>query len=170
MNRRWQWLNLGGVLVLAIFCIFQWRRDRSLNLDYNQLEKTRLAQQEKISEQDKNIRGLTDDLALFKDQLGRAQSELGDSRKKISELERTNEQLLSDREQLKASITNWVSAVALRDERLKEANGRIQDLANQLNASIQKFNELATNYNAIVKDVNNLRGGKTNLATNTAPR
>jgi chromosome segregation ATPase len=170
MNRRWQWLNLGGVLVLVALCVLQWQRDRALNLDLNQNETTRLTQQDKLAEQEKQLRGVTDDLALFKEQLGRTQSELGESRKKLQELERSHQQLSAERDQLKESVTNWANAVAVRDERLKSANDRIRELANQLNASIQKFNELATNYNGVVQNLNELRSGTTNRVSAGAAR
>ena len=76
-------------------------------------------------------------------------------------------QLASQRDALKASVTNWAGAVASRDERLKEANVRIRQLADDLNASIRKFNDLATNHNAVVKELNELRA---RLAQPTLPR
>jgi hypothetical protein len=36
---------------------------------------------------------------------------------------------------------------------MKEANARIEQLAADLNASIRKYNELVTNYNAVVKSL-----------------
>jgi hypothetical protein len=58
---------------------------------------------------------------------------------------------------LKSSVTNWVNAVAERDKRLEENNLRIQELATNLNSSIAKYNQLASNYNIVVKDLNALR-------------
>jgi chromosome segregation ATPase len=170
LNVRWPRLNLAGVLVLVALCVLQWRGDRALNLEVNRLEKTRLSQETKIAEQVKNLHGLNDDLALFEEELTRAQSELGESRKKLQELERSQPQLATERDQLKESVTNWANAVAARDERLATANTRIQELADQLNGSIQKFNELATNYNAIVQNLNELRGSKTNNISAGAAR
>jgi len=43
------------------------------------------------------------------------------------------------------------TAVAVRDERMKRANARIQQLAEDLNASIRKYNELITNRNSAEK-------------------
>lgn len=125
MNRRLQFLNLIGVVVLALVCVLQWRRDRALNLELNRIEKTRLEQQATLAEREKNPRGLTDDLALFKEQLARMQSEAGDARKKFRELEQENQLLASARDQLQASVTNWANAVAARDKLIAEANENI---------------------------------------------
>lgn len=169
MNPRWHYLNLAGVLVLVTICALQWRQDRALNLELNRVEKVRLEQTAKIAAQEKNLQGLADDLALFKEQLGRAQADLGDTRTKLQEFERANEQLLTERDQLKESLTNWIEAVTLRDERLVEANESIRKLADDLNASIRKFNELATNYNSVVEELNATRRNAPG-ATNTAAR
>jgi chromosome segregation ATPase len=165
MNRRLQWLNFAGVLVLAVVCALQWRRDRAVNLEFNRVEKTRLEQQTRLAEQERQIAGLSDDLATFKTQLTRTQQEAVELHNRAAQVERENLQLANDREQLRQSVTNWAAAVALRDERLAAANHRIRELATELNASVQKFNVLATNYNAVVDDLNALRtsgAGQTN--------
>lgn len=157
MSRRLQFVNLVGVLVLVAICLLQWRRDRALNHEFNQNEKIRLEQQEKITGQEKQLRGLTDDLTGLKEHLRRTQDELVEQRKKSQTLERDQLQLTTEHAALQESLTNWMAAVMLRDERLSNANERIRDLAEQLEASVLKFNELATNYNSVVKDLNEAR-------------
>jgi chromosome segregation ATPase len=160
MNRTLQFVNLGGVLLLAALCVFQWQRDRRLNLDLRQSEKTRQAHQQKIGEQDRSLRGLNADLTQLKEQLGRVHADAKDSQQKLETSEQENRQLTTEREQLLQSVTNWSNAVTVRDQRLTEANERIRTLAGDLNASVQKFNELVTNYNAVVQSLNDLRGAK----------
>ena len=161
MKRPLQFVNLSGVLILAAVCVFQWQRDRRLNLDLRQSERTRQAHEQKLDEQDRNLRGLNSDLTQLKEQLGHIHSEAKDAQKKLEEAGRENRQLTVERDQLLQSVTNWSHAVTVRDLRLTEANERIHLLAADLNASIQKFNELATNYNAVVQSLNELRGGNT---------
>ena len=172
--KRLQWLNLVGVLALAALCIFQWQRDRALNLEINRLEKARQQQEQKLAEQDKAARALNDDLAHFKQQFQGAHTNLAQLRVTVRELEREKAQLHTERDQLKSSVTNWSRAVAERDARLGEANGQLRDLTARLNETVQKFNELATNhnramqrfnelgsnYNAVVGEVNRLRSVK----------
>jgi septal ring factor EnvC (AmiA/AmiB activator) len=110
-----------------------------------------------LSEQEQLIQGLNQDLAQFKEQLTKAQTESNETRQKLRGTESEVHQLTAERNQLKTSITNWVAAVAARDDRLKEANSEIRRLADELNVSIIKFNNLATNYNAVVKDLNEIR-------------
>ena len=155
--KRLQYVNLVGVLALAALCVVQWQRDRNLNLEVNRLETARQDQDAKLTEQEQIVRGLNADLAQFKEQFGKAQTELSDARQKLRMFERDVRQLTGERDQLKISVTNWANAVSVRDERLKEAGAQVDRLNDELNASIRKFNELATNHNAVVKDLNDLR-------------
>jgi ABC-type transporter Mla subunit MlaD len=74
----------------------------------------------------------------------------------LKKLEIENLQLRRERDQLKASITNWSAAVAARDENLRQLNEQLQETSKRLNDSVLKFNELATNYNASVHRFNEL--------------
>jgi chromosome segregation ATPase len=151
MNGRLNYLNLFGVFALAVLCIAQWQRDRGLNLEIGHLDQVRLQEAAKIDEQAGLLKGLNDDLGQLKTSLGNEQSLRSQAEQKVVSTEGANQQLTLERDQLKATITNWANAVALRDERMKEANGRIEQLAADLNASIRKYNELVTNRNAAVK-------------------
>ncbi len=151
MNNRLNYLNLVGVLALAALCIAQWQRDRRLNLDLGRLDQMRLQQAAKIDEQAGLLKGLNEDLSQLKISLAKEQSLRSQVEQKVASTENVNQQLTLERDQLKAAITNWTNAVAVRDERMKEANARIKQLAADLNTSIRKYNELATNRNAVVK-------------------
>lgn len=155
--KRLHFFNLFGVVVLVVLCAAQWYRDRRLNLDVNRLEKTRLEQAAKLTEQEQTAKATAADLAQFKEQFDKAHNELADALQKLRATEHLTNQLTVERDQLKTSITNWSAAVTARDERLKEANTEIKQLGDELNASIHKFNELVTNYNAVVTDLKDLR-------------
>ena len=163
--KRLGWINLFGVLALAALCAVQWQRDRRLNLEINLLERGRLAQQEKISEQEKAAAGLGADLARFKEQFKEAHTDANDARKAVRELEQKHEQLARERDQLKASVTNWATAVTARDVSLKQANERLRDTTLRLNESILKFNELASNYHASVQRFNDLATNYNSVVT-----
>jgi chromosome segregation ATPase len=167
MSRRWQYLNFLGVLVLTALCVIQWQRDRRLNLELSRLEKVRQEHELKIAEQEKTARGLTSDLEQFKEQFKLTQADLTETRQRLQAAERENSQLLGERDQLKESITNWAKAVAERDESIQAANAHTTELAGRLNDSIQKFNALATNYNSVVKDLNELRAGSSSQKART---
>jgi hypothetical protein len=47
-------------------------------------------------------------------------------------------------------LKKWIQAVADRDAALKQAGAVIQKIALERNDAIQKFNDLAAKYNAVV--------------------
>ena len=151
MNSRLKYVNFFGVLALAALCIAQWQRDRCLNLEISRLDQVRLQQAAKIDEQAGLLKGLNEDLGQLKTSLVNEQTLRSQVEQKVVAVESTNQQLALERDELKAAITNWANAVAVRDERMKEANARIEQLAADLNTSIRKYNELVTNRNAAAK-------------------
>lgn len=156
MNRKLQFVNLFGVAALAALCVVQWRQNRQLNLGLNAQENTRQAQEQKLAEQDKAMRGLTDDLMRFKEQFTSARSELTETREKFNTAERALSQISIERDQLQANLTNWMNAVTERDAKLTEANERINEVVGKLNESVVKFNQLVTNHNDVVARYNEL--------------
>ncbi|MGO9243721.1 MAG: hypothetical protein ACLP0A_12810 [Verrucomicrobiia bacterium] len=151
MNGQLKYLNLFGVVALACLCVTQWLHDRRLNLEIKHLDQVRLEQSAKLDEQANQLKGLNEDLDQLKASLATERDLRAQVEQKLTTTEATNYQLSVERDQLKGAITNWANAVALRDERMKEANARIEQLATDLNASIRKYNDLVTNYNAAVK-------------------
>jgi DNA repair exonuclease SbcCD ATPase subunit len=144
--KRLHQINLVGILTVAVMCIFQWQANRRLNLEITRLERTRLDQASNLQQQEGVIRGMSADLESFRDRFARADSDYTNTVHQLAENDRQRERLTRERDQLKEGITNWVHAVALRDERLKEANLRLAEFADQLSQQIRQFNELATNY------------------------
>jgi chromosome segregation ATPase len=163
MNDRLKYLNLVGVVALAALCVCQWLHDRRLNLEIKRLNQVRQQQAAKIDDLSNQLAGLNDDLAQLKTSVATERDLRIQADKRVTSLEAANAQLTGERDQFKAAITNWANAVALRDERMKEANARIEELAADLNASIRKYNGLVTNYNTIVKSLSEKHGqtGKT---------
>lgn len=157
MNRALTWINLGGVLVLAGLCVFQWRANRGLNLQVNNLEATRFAQAAQIDEQTKKLGGLTADLERFREQLGATALSLKDTGAKLRASEHLAAQLANERDQLKDAIAQWTAAVSLRDRLLAEANARITDLGAQLHQAANKYNALVSSHNTLVQQFNDAR-------------
>ena len=168
MNRFLQYANLIGVAALAVLCAFQWNVNRRVNLEASALEKTRLELNAKLAEHDKTIKGQAQDLDTFREQISLATTSLEETETKLAKAGREVAQLETEREQLKASVTNWAAAVTARDERIKEANERIQQLGTDLNASIRKFNELAEAHSQLVKNWNDQQEKLAAMKTNTA--
>lgn len=152
MNRFLQWLNLVGVLVLAVLCVVQWRVNRRLNLELNAAETTRQQQAARMDDQEKRLRGGASDLDGFREQLARAATARAEAEARLTLVERAARQLTNERDQLKTSVTNWAAAVTARDEQLKKAAAELGQFAAERNAAVAKFNELAAKQNASVKE------------------
>jgi hypothetical protein len=165
MNHRLSLLNLIGVLALAVLCVLQWRHDRLLNLTLVHSEQVRSGQETELADQTKKLGGLNEDLSQLKTSLTDEHRQLLQAETKWQTANATNEFLVLERNQLRESLTNWISAVTLRDDQIKQANGRVTRLSLDLNTSIHKFNALVTNYNAVVEDLNALR---VHTSTNSA--
>jgi len=151
--KRLHYFNLIGVFSVAALCVVQWQINRRLNLDLRRLEKTRLDQETRIAEQGRTMKGVSSDLESFRERFTRAESEAKETGRKFADSEGRMNQLGRERDELRESVNHWAGAVAMRDEQIKGANGRIRGLADDLNAAIRKFNDLATNYNAAVNEL-----------------
>lgn len=169
MNRCIQILNLIGVLVLASLCVFQWQINRNLNIETNHLEKIRQEQTSLLAERDKTIKGQTTDLDTFRTQLERTLAELKEAEGKNTAHERQLAQLVQDNEALKTSIAEWTAAVRARDERLREGNERITAFAARTDEAVRKFNQLASDYNDVVRQLNEARKPDAAKTTQTPP-
>ncbi|MFO1498165.1 MAG: hypothetical protein U1G07_07195 [Verrucomicrobiota bacterium] len=154
MNRFFQWFNLCGVALLVVLCVLQWRMNRRLNLEAVALAKTRLEQQGQLEEQQKTMAGVTRDLETFRSQVTTLHAASRENADRVKAAEQEVAQLTATRDQLQLSITNWAQAVAIRDARLKEADGQLAKLAEERNAAVTRFNDLATKYNTVVNDLN----------------
>jgi chromosome segregation ATPase len=156
MNRRLLYLNFLGVLALAVLCVLQWRQDSHLNLDLNHADQVCLDQSTVLNDQTNQLQGLHADLDQFKTSLMAEQKQLALTETRLHAAENTNDLLSAECDQLKVAVTNWMDAVKLRDQRITEANHRIESLSADLNNAIQKFNTLVTNYNSVVTNYNSV--------------
>ncbi len=146
MNRAMQIFNFLGVCVLAVLCAAQWRINRQVNLRAVDLQRTVLNQTDRLSEQDRTIKQDGQDLDDFRQRLEISESALSETQSKLATA-------AAQRDQLRASLNQWMEAVAQRDAALKLAGQEIQKLAQQRNDAIEKFNDLAAKYNAMVKEM-----------------
>jgi regulator of replication initiation timing len=157
MNRFLQYFNFAGILALAVLCAFQWHANRTANLEVIRLEKIGLQQASNLAEKEKTLKGSISDLDSFRQQLAQAHAELKDLEPKLATATHENLQLISEREALKKSLTNWVGAVSARDERLRSATLKIENLSTDRNRTVSKFNELAEKYNSVAKELSEAR-------------
>jgi chromosome segregation ATPase len=159
------WINLCGAIALAMLCSVQWHRNRHLNLDFNQVERVRLEQEQEIARQKKDAEEMAKDLAVIKEQFRQTHAEATETRAALRKSDQENAQLAREREQLKESVAKWSAAFAERDEMLEKVNEQLRETSARLNESILKFNELATNYNASVGRFNELATNYNSVVT-----
>lgn len=158
-------LNLVGVLGLGVLCVAQWRMDRRLNAEIDRIEKIRLQQAGQLAERDQTIAGQVADLGTLREHITRIAGELKETEGRLRTAERDLDKVTSEREQLRDAVKKWSAAVDARDEQIRAGNVRIQELAVRLDDTVQKFNELATNYNASVALLNERTAAYNDLAT-----
>ena len=168
MNVKLNWFNLIGVVALTVLCVIQWQHDRRLNLELNRSERSQMEQAAKLAEETRALDGVTQDLSQLKGSLAEKQAALLQSVRDQQRSNRSNLVLAAECARLKAAITNWSDTVNLQNSRIGEANARIEQLAADLNASILKFNELVTNYNAVAGELNASRATN-RVSTVSAP-
>jgi septal ring factor EnvC (AmiA/AmiB activator) len=135
MNRFIEYLNLFGIVALALLCAAQWQTNSRLNHNAERLERARIEQAAKITEQDTSLKQTTTDLDDSRQRLSIAESALKDAKAILAAI-------TIERDQLKANLQKWATAVAVRDDAIRK-------LSAERNDAIQKFNDLANKYNAM---------------------
>jgi chromosome segregation ATPase len=155
MNRLMTYLNFVGVLVLTVLCMIQWQANSQFNAQLSRAKQTRLDQAAKLVEQEATLNQNATDLADVRQRLSLAGADLKDAQDKLAASEQQRNGLVAQRDQLKSTLDKWESAIADRDRVLKQAGDQIQTLTADRNQAVQKFNDLADKYNAVVKQLNN---------------
>lgn len=170
MNRGLAWLNLAGVVALAILCVVQWRENRALHLEAIRTGQRQLEQAAAWEEQARVAAGQSNDLAGLRAHLGRLTGEMQVSGEKLARGERAQRQAEAELEQLRAAVTNWAAAVAVRDDRLKEATSQWRRAIEERNHTVNEFNALAGRYNQLVQDFEELQRRLAAAMTNAPKR
>lgn len=155
MNRFLHRFNLLGVLLLTALCVVQWRVNRQLHRQLNQGELSRLEQAAKLEHQTRTSSGQANDLASLRAHLTRLTDDLKQSADQLAAAERQLAQAVVERDQLQSAVSNWVSAVAARDERLTQSVAQVKGLAEARNEAVRQFNDLAARHSQLVRDWNN---------------
>mgnify|MGYP000605884029 CR=1 FL=1 len=162
MQSKLTFLNLAGVAALAVLCVFQWKQNTTLHQKNLESEKNGREQSEKLQEQKLQLDGLQTDLTRFKEQFASANKDSRENSALLKTAQRVNQELLVQTGQLRTSLSNWVQAASDRDTRISEANNQIAKLSRELNSTVEKYNLLASNYNVVVTQLNQIKvGGQT---------
>jgi multidrug efflux pump subunit AcrA (membrane-fusion protein) len=151
MNRVLTFANLIGVLALAGLCFFQWHTGSAMGEENYRLTKSEYGLTEKVSDQQKSLSEDASELQNLRDQLSAAQASAKADEAKLASATEENKQLAAQRTQLKASLDQWVSAVAARDAAIKQAGAQVQKISTERNEVQLRLNDLITKYNQLAK-------------------
>lgn len=152
--KRLSFINLAGVLALAVLCAAQWQGNRQLNHEIKRLEAIRIDQVEQLERRDTAIDGHLEDIEAFKAQVLKLTDTLRTTEGQLSTEQYKRAQLENEREQLRESVKSWAAAVELRDERIRDNQAQIIELAELQNEAVTSYNTLAGDYNEAVKLLN----------------
>jgi len=159
------YINMIGVLALATLCAWQWQANRRANLLAVSLDKTRQEQVQTMAEQGRSIKGYMSDLDQLRSRLDQSDKALREAEDKVVTLtsqrdtaQAQSKQACAELSKLKEVLDKWMAALKQRDESMTMANQEILRLARERNDATAKFNDLATKYNALVKDWNAAQG------------
>ena len=158
-------INSVGILVVTGLCVVQWRVDQRLTGEVASLESKRRQQDGVVTEQTGQLERLRTELTVVQERFNGASGRIEKAESSLAEAQQQVRLASSERDQLKDSVTHWMSAVTQRDERIKEGNTQIRKLADDLTASVTKFNQLATNYIVTVLQLNEVVTNRNDLAT-----
>lgn len=148
------YLNLFGVLVLAILCVFQWNANRALHLESNRLEGLCQTQSQQLDERERINRECHGDLERVREQLTRVTDRLAEAEAALAEARIELGQMSEERDQLRVTVSNWAAAVDARDLQLADAADELKRLGADRNDAAVKFNDLAGKHNELVNQLN----------------
>lgn len=152
--KRLSFINLAGVLALAVLCAAQWQGNRQLNQAINRLEGIRIDQVEQLEHRETAIARHLEDIEILKAQVLELTDTLRATEGQLRTEQLKTAQLENEREQLRESVTEWAAAVEARDERITDNQAQIKELAELQNEAVESYNTLAGDYNEAVKLLN----------------
>ena len=129
---RLTYLNLFGVLLLGLVCVWQWRSDSHLRAELAARRLQAGEQGRKLAAAEAEKSRLAADLELFRTQLKTQSEELDRQNTGRTDADKKLRQMTAERDQLKNSVTEWVTAVQARDARLAAAAKQCAGLAARL--------------------------------------
>lgn len=147
-------INLAGMLALAVLCAAQWQGNRLLNHEINRLEGIRIDQVDQLQRRDSAIAGHLEDIETLKAKVLQLTDALRTTEGELRVEQQRTAQLESERDQLRISVQEWALAVETRDERIAENHLQIQELAQLQNEAVNRYNTLASDHNEAVKLLN----------------
>lgn len=164
--RLLQHLNLAGVLALAVLCGFQWQANRRSELHGIRMDAVRMELASRVGDLQRLLTNSVSDVEVFRNQITGSNTEIRELKQQLETSERRKDHLELESVQLRSSLSNWMAAVAIRDERIRDSTDRLNRLASGQREAVAKINELVGQYN----DVTRLLNERTQMLKETTER
>jgi chromosome segregation ATPase len=149
MSRFFQWLNLVGVVIVAVLCCVQWSLNQRENDAIAKLDQTRRDQAATISGQSQQLKDDAAELTDVRERLDISESARHANEARLASLQAQRDRLAAESEQLKKSLSGWIAASAARDAVIEHANGTIKSLSTRYVDAVSKYNELVAKYDRL---------------------
>ncbi|HEX4123163.1 MAG TPA: hypothetical protein VHY37_00440 [Tepidisphaeraceae bacterium] len=149
MSRFLQWLNLFGVIALAVLCCVQWSINQRLLNKIAQLEQTNHRQSAAVADLNRKLSDDATELVAVRQRLDISESARHTDEAKIGKLEADRDRMSLEAARYKKATEAWIAASNARDAVIQQANASIKELSARYAAAVAKYNELVGRYNQI---------------------
>lgn len=165
---RLTYLNLVGVLLLGLVCVWQWRGNSLLRAELAAERCHAGEQSRKLAAAETEKTRLAADLELFRTQIKTQSEELDRQNLGRNDADKKLRQMTEERDQLKKSVAEWAAAVEQRDtrlaaaaqqqvllaSRLREAASAHAELGRRADEAIALLNQRTKEGNAVIEQLN----------------
>ena len=150
MNRIIGYLNLAGILAMALLCTRQWVTNSRLAASLTAAQIEMENQRAKIMTQENTLRENAADLNDLHQRLSLSESELIQTQLTLRKAAAERDLLQQRSDQLLAAVNQRDDVLKKQTEVLTVQANSIHQLQRDRDQTIVKFNDLATKYNAII--------------------
>jgi chromosome segregation ATPase len=163
-------INLVLIVLIGGLCVFQWQVEKNARANINSLQRTAANHEQKIAEQEENLKGANEDIEHFRVQVTelKAQSDdqviqIREQKAQVFRLDEAKTQLTKQSESLRQALDAYKAAIASRDENIKTLLEQRDQLyasnksaVEKANLAIGSYNEINTKYADLVGRYNEL--------------
>jgi len=170
MIRNLNRINLVLIVLIGGLCVFQWQVEKNAQANINSLQRTVANHEQKIVEQEENLKGANEDIDRFRVQVTELKAlsddqtvQIRDQKAQVFKLDEAKTQLTKQSESLRQSLDAYKAAVASRDENIKtllEQRDQLfsanKNAVEKANLAIASYNEINTKYADLVGRYNDI--------------
>jgi chromosome segregation ATPase len=170
MIRNLNRINLVLIVLIGGLCVFQWQVEKHARANINSLQRTTAIHEQKIAEQEENLKGANEDIERFRVQVTELKAlsddqaiQIRDQKAQVFKLDEAKTQLTKQTESLRQALDVYKAAITSRDENIKtllEQRDQLftanKNAVEKANLAIATYNEINTKYADLVGRYNDL--------------